>query len=105
MKNERDKNGQFKSGNSAGQGRPKGSRNRITDEIRETFLNFINSNLEGLQKDFDKLDPKERFDVIFKLSKFVLPTLKAVEFGNALGELSDEDLTALVEKLKEDQLN
>lgn len=104
MKKDRDKNGQFKKGNNAG-GRNKGSKNKVTQEVRETFLHFIKSNLEQMQEDFDELKPKDRFKVLFDMARYVMPTLKTIEFGNVLDELSEKDFEILIEKLKEEQLN
>lgn len=100
----RTNNGQFTKGNSAG-GRTTGSRNKATQKIRETFLHFIEDNLPKLQKDFDQLDPKDRFKVLLDMGKFVLPTLKAVEFGNILDEMTEKDFQTLIEKLKQEHLN
>lgn len=97
----RNNNGQFAKGNKVG-GRTHGSKNKITEKIRSTYLNFIEYNLETLQDDFDALEAKERFKVLLELTRFVLPTLKAVEFGNVLDELSEEDFKQLVVKLKEE---
>lgn len=100
----RGNNGQFQKGNTAG-GRKHGSRNKATQQIRENFLQFIEDNLLKLQSDFDQLDPKDRFKVLLDMAKFVLPTLKAVEFGNVLDELSEADFQILIEKLKTEHLN
>lgn len=97
----RKSNGQFGKGNKAG-GRKVGSKNKTSEKIRTTYLSFIEYNLETLQDDFDTLEPKERFKVLLELTRFVLPTLKAVEFGNVLDELSETDFQILVGKLKEE---
>lgn len=104
MKAVRNNSGQFTKGNKAG-GRTHGAKNRATQKIRENFLQFIESNLLKIQEDFDKLDPKDRFKVLLDMAKFVLPTLKAVEFGNVLDELSEADFQILIEKLKTEHLN
>jgi len=73
---DRNKKGQFTKGNA---GRPKGSKNKSTTEIREAFQHFINNNLDKMQEDINSLDPKDRLEVILKISKFVLPTLRATD--------------------------
>src|SRR5690554_761581 len=100
----RNNKGQFKSGNNAG-GRTHGSKNKVTQKIRENFLYFIERNLEDMQADFDQLEPKERFKILLDMAKFIIPTLKAVEFGNVLDELSESDFKILIEKLKAEHLN
>lgn len=94
--------GKFKKGNKFGKGRPKGSKNKSTEKVRETFLYFVEANLDRMQEDFDQLEPKERFKILIDMAKFILPTLKAVEFGNVLDELSEGEFERLIERLKED---
>ena len=60
-------------------GRPKGSRNKTTTEIRDKFQELIESNYEQLEKDLKSLRASERVKAIIDLAKFVLPTLKATE--------------------------
>ncbi|MGM0934034.1 MAG: hypothetical protein ACQEWD_11375 [Bacteroidota bacterium] len=72
----------FEPGNTLG-GRKPGSKNKTTEEIRESFQELLENNLSKLQSDLDKLDPEERLKIILTLSKFVLPTLKTTELkGN-----------------------
>jgi hypothetical protein len=60
-------------------GRPKGSLNLATAEIRESFNLLVQNNIGKLQEDIDNLEPKDRIRTILDLAKFVLPTLKSTE--------------------------
>lgn len=71
-------NGQFAKGN-AGGGRPKGSKNRSTTELRSFINNFINNNLDLIQEDFENLDPKERVNAFIKLLEYSIPKLNRTE--------------------------
>ena len=62
-------------------GRQKGTPNKTTNEIREYYQILISNNLEQLQNDLNELEPKERLKIILELSKFVVPTLKAIEMN------------------------
>ena len=62
-------------------GRAKGTANKTTNEIREHYQKLISNNLELLQNDLNELEPKERLKIILELSKFVVPTLKAIEMN------------------------
>ena len=62
-------------------GRPKGSMNKATAEIRERYLNLIENNFEQLETDLRTLKANERIKAIIELSKFILPTLKATEMS------------------------
>lgn len=97
----RKSNGQFAKGNKGG-GRPKGSRNKTPNKIRDEFLQFLMKNIDKLQSDFDELEPRERIETILKMGRYVLPTLKAVEYGSVLDELTDQDLERLINKLKQE---
>jgi len=63
-------------------GREKGTPNKITSEIREKFTLLVVNNIERLQDDINTLEPKDRIKMIIELSKFVLPSLKAMEIKN-----------------------
>lgn len=76
-------------------GRPKGTPNKSTDELRTLLQNFIDDNMETLQADFDKLEPKDRLNFIDRLLKHVLPApLQELE------RLTDEQLDELITRLK-----
>ena len=62
-------------------GRPKGSMNKATAEIRERYLCLIENNFEQLETDLRTLKANERIKAIIELSKFILPTLKATEMS------------------------
>jgi len=61
-------------------GRQKGSINKATISIRDSFKSLIENNLEQIEKDLLVLKPSERIKAITELSKFCVPTLKAVDF-------------------------
>lgn len=59
-------------------GRPKGSLNKTTTEMREIITNFVSVNLTTLQTDFDQLEPKERLQFLEKLLGYTLPKLQSI---------------------------
>jgi hypothetical protein len=60
-------------------GRPKGSQNKDTTVIRNCFQLLVENNLEQLDVDLKKLEPKDRIKAVLDLAKFVIPLLKATE--------------------------
>lgn len=66
-------------------GRIKGTINKDTAEIRNSFQLLIENNLGQLEQDLKDLDPKDRVKAILDLSKFVIPLLKATEITDANG--------------------
>jgi hypothetical protein len=64
-----------KSGNP--NGRPKGP-NKATLQIKEAYINLVNNNLDSIQGWLDTVaqrDPAKAFDMLMKLSPFILPKL------------------------------
>ena len=72
-------------------GRTKGTLNKTTAEIRERYQILINSNLDLLDDDLKSLEPVQRIKAVIDLSKFVLPTLKAIELEVGAGEGLNKD--------------
>ena len=62
-------------------GRPVGSKNNATTEIRNKYLQLIENNFKQLEEDLQTLKASERVKAIIGLSKFILPTLKATEMS------------------------
>ncbi|HDP55268.1 MAG TPA: hypothetical protein ENN24_06275 [Bacteroidetes bacterium] len=81
-------------------GRPKGSPNKTVEELRSAIKHFIDDNLETLQADFDKLEPKDRLAFVERLLKHVLPPMVT-----SLEQLSEADLDILLNKLKNETVN
>jgi len=69
-----------KSGNP--KGRPKGSENVATGQVRELWRGLIIENIGQLRQDFKKLKPRERLNLAAKISNFILPKLQSIEIGN-----------------------
>ena len=59
--------------------RPEGSKNKITQDIREKFKTLIEGQLDTLESDLKALKAIDRLRMILELSKFVIPTLKSTE--------------------------
>ena len=86
----------FKKGISGNiEGKPKGSVNKTTLATKEIIANFVDKNIANLQKDYDKLEPRERLIILEKLLKFVIPT-KVANTDND-GEIHNDPLKKLIE--------
>ncbi len=68
----------FKPGQSGNKkGRPPGP-SEITAELRKVFKTIISDELENLPAILDKLEPKERVELVIKLLPFCLPKLQPI---------------------------
>jgi hypothetical protein len=65
------------SGNKYG-GRPKGTPNRITKELRSLLKDVMYDEIGALQERLDTLNPKERVELLIKLMPYALPKVTSV---------------------------
>lgn len=75
------------SGNIAG--RPKGTKDKSTKEIRERFNDLLENNLPNIEKwltSTAEKDPAKALDLLLKLSEFVVPKLKAADLNLNSGQ-------------------
>ncbi|MBE6314143.1 MAG: hypothetical protein E7079_04230 [Bacteroidales bacterium] len=80
-------------------GRPKGSKNKVTTEVRDWISKVIDKQRPQLEKDLKLLEPAERWRIIEKLMSYVVPKMQAVEANVNLNKLSDEDLDKLASNI------
>lgn len=81
-------------------GRPKGSPNRITAELREWISLFITDNKEKIQEDFNSLSPRDRVLLFEKLLKYALPVLQTATLSTDFERMTDSELDKVINELK-----
>ena len=81
----------FEKGNNLG-GRKTGSKNKISQDIRESFKKLIEDNIDGLQEDIDTLEPKDRLKIIIDLAAYVIPRLKQTDISADITSNNNESL-------------
>ena len=86
------------SGNSAG--RPKGSKNVVTEKLREDILHFLDGSLETIRADFETLKPYQRIRYYIELLNFGLPKYTATTFTEQFERMPDDQLDELIKRLK-----
>lgn len=72
----------FQKGNKLGKGRPKGSLNRSTEQMKLTIARAVNEQLSELKKDLDEIrkeDPAKALAISIKLMEYTIPKLKAMD--------------------------
>jgi len=85
--------GVFEKNNKKGAGRPAGSKNKITQDIRETFKELLENNIHTIQNDLDQLEPLERVKMLLHLANFVIPKLKQQELKTDIRKFENFDIT------------
>lgn len=69
----------FKKGQSGNlNGRPKGSRNKSSEEIRIQIGDFLNKNIKTIQKDWSKLNVKDRMKFFIDLLPYGISKFRPI---------------------------
>jgi hypothetical protein len=87
------------SGNPAG--KPKGVKSKSVETLRNTLNDFLHANLPSIQKEFNKLDSRDKLDFINKILAYSLPKLQSVSMDAEFDfkQLSDSDLDRIINKI------
>lgn len=94
-----------KSGNPTG--RPKGSRSKKTEYIRDWIISLIGANAQTMAENFRNLPNKDKWRVITQLMPYVIPkqTEARVKADVNFSQLSDEQVDNIIGQLRENILN
>jgi hypothetical protein len=80
----------FKPGQSGNpNGRPRGSKNQITQDIRKAYQDLTEANLENMTTWLAQIaaeDPARAMDVMLRLSEYIIPKLARQEVTGLDGE-------------------
>ena len=77
-------------------GRKGGTPNKTTKNLRQFIHDFLNTNREKLQSDFETLDAKDRLILFEKFLSFALPKMNSFQIES----LPDEQLNEIIEQIK-----
>ena len=59
-------------------GRPKGTPNKVTGDLRKWVDVLINKNLSLMENDLKKLEPKDWLQILEKLMQYAIPKQQAI---------------------------
>lgn len=80
-------------------GRPKGTPNKITGELRISIKMFLEKKWPKIEANFNKLEPYQQVQFFEKLMPYVVPRLRESDLKIDFTKLSDQELTKVVESL------
>ena len=94
--------GKFEIGNP---GRPKGSKNRMTQTIRDQIQNLFDDNFDTIQQDLESLEPRDRLKFMTDLLPYLMPKLQSTTYSQKidLDNMTEEDLDILIERITNDE--
>lgn len=84
-------------------GRAKGTPNKTSQEMRDKIQDVLMDNWGKVNKDMQKLKPKERLDFMVKLLPYITPKLNNTDFKFDFSALTEEQLDTIIERLTDGQ--
>ena len=81
-------------------GRPLGSPNKITADLRLKINAIVDKQIDSIEQDLQSLEPMQRLQIVEKLLSYCVPKLQAQSFDIDLNTLSDEQLDQVINHLK-----
>ena len=64
----------FEKVNKFGSGKPKGNRNKSTEIVKKALVKLLESNINWVQSDLDKMQPRDIVNAQLNFLKFHIPT-------------------------------
>lgn len=80
-------------------GRPKGSPNKVTTDMRRWLADLIDNNRPQIEHDLRALEPKERLTIIERFMQYTLPKMQSVTQDINLAGLSEAEIDGIVEQI------
>lgn len=80
-------------------GRVKGTPNKVTYSLKEWIISLIDKQRTQIEQDLQKLEPKERLQMIEKLMQYIIPKQAAQQVKLDFDSMTDEQLQRLVEEM------
>lgn len=84
-------------------GRPKGKPNKVTANLRSSIQFFLEKNWPKVQKEFDKMEPKDKLVFYDKMLAYSLPKLQATSLSLNFEELTEDELDEIINRLNQQQ--
>jgi hypothetical protein len=89
----------FQRGKEKTGGRQKGSKNKVTVNIRERISDFVVRNFEDVENEFDQLKGYDKVRMFMSFIPYIIPKLQNVSTSLKYEDMREEDLNELVIRL------
>ena len=86
-------------------GRPKGAKNKVNLELRESIGEFLNGEFAKLKRDFRLLSPRDRMKFFSDLLPYAVPRLQNTSLEMDFEQFSDTQLDEIIQRIKTESLN
>ena len=80
-------------------GRPVGSPNKVTADLRAKINEIVDKQVDLINDDLEALEPKERLMIVEKLLSYCLPKLQAQSFDIDFQNFSEQQLDVIINQL------
>ena len=81
-------------------GRPKGTPNRITGQLKQVITEFLETNWQQFESDWLALEPEKRLQLYERLLRYIVPPAQ-----DELANLTPAQLDELINKLRNENKN
>ena len=81
-------------------GRPVGSKNKSTILVKNTIASILDDNIELFKEKLLQLNDKDFVRAYMNLTKYVIPTMKAVE----VNDVSEDNVPSWIDNYNKEQL-
>ena len=80
-------------------GRPAGTANKLTSDLRSKINTIIENQIDNIEIDLKALEPKERLQIVEKLLSYCVPKLATQTIEVDLQNLSDVQLEQIINSI------
>ena len=96
----------YKQGQSGNiKGRPPGSQNKMSVELRQAISDFLMENIDEVRETWKDLKPQQKVMFWRDLLRYAVPVLQSTEIISDFERMSDSQLRQVIEELKIAQTN
>jgi len=95
----------FEPGNKHGKGRPPGSLNKTSLDLRQSISDFLMENIDEVRETWKDLKPQQKVLFWRDLLRYAVPVLQSTEIKSDFDRMTDSQLKQVIEELKIAQSN